>query len=182
MGGIVDPKTGKVIWEFHVPLEEQLVHYRGRPPSCLGKLRCTPVELPGFAFDGHGEPVNVIFELACPCGGKEFTAMAHFDDDDDEWPQPPLVLFCEECDQDYEVFDASRHGFDAVMGGLELEAECAEREIGADSYEILVRFEFPSDHLGDERYKGIEHHLFSWITFVGRDAGELVTLFDYECA
>lgn len=182
MGGTVDPKTGKVVWDFHVPLEQQLVHYRGRPPSCIGKLRATPIELPDFVFDGHGEPVNAIFALACPCGGTRFMPMAHIDEDDD-WPQPPLVLWCDDCDQDYDLFDANQHGYDAVVGGLDLKSEAAERELSVDSCEILVRFEFPSDHLGEEQHQGREHDLFSWITVVGKDeGGRLATLFDCECA
>jgi hypothetical protein len=50
---------------------------------------------------------------------------------------------------------------------------------------VIVRFEFPSDHLGgDDQWKGREQDPFSWITFVARDAetGELEFLFDDECA
>ena len=39
MGGTVDPKTGQVVWEMHVPLDEQLAHYRAHPPRALRGLR-----------------------------------------------------------------------------------------------------------------------------------------------
>lgn len=49
----------------HVPIEQQREHYRANPPSCLAALRCTVTDLPGYVFDGHGEPVNAIFAVAC---------------------------------------------------------------------------------------------------------------------
>jgi len=74
MGGTVDPKTGEIAWEMNVPLSEQLAFYRGHPPCALGDLCATAVEQIEWKFDGHGEPVNSFFELACPCGSKRFTA------------------------------------------------------------------------------------------------------------
>jgi hypothetical protein len=55
--------SGQWILVVHVPVEEQLVHYRNNPPSCLAGLRCTATDLPGYVFDGHGEPVNAIFAV-----------------------------------------------------------------------------------------------------------------------
>ena len=50
-------------------------------------------------------------------------------------------------------------------------------------YEVLVRYEFPSEHLGAEEWRGREQDVFSWITVLARTpAGELVFLFDWECA
>ena len=66
MGGTIDPKTGEVVWQMHVPAAEQLAYYRSHPPRALSGLRATPIEVE-FQFDGHGEPINSIFEVACPC-------------------------------------------------------------------------------------------------------------------
>lgn len=79
MGGTVDPNTGEVVWEMHVPLADQLAHYRAHPPRAIAALRASSVDV-DFAFDGHGEPVNAVFELACPCGSTRFVAVAGIED------------------------------------------------------------------------------------------------------
>jgi hypothetical protein len=185
MGGTYDPETGQIVWEFHVPLKEQLRHYASHPPSCLSSLRCTPTELPGFTFDGHGEPVNVVFAVACVCGGSSFTVMGYLVEG--ELPEPPITLECDECEAEHMIFDARRHGYDGTVGGMDIEPEGEPRELFWDELEpphaVLIRFEYPSDVLGDEQWQGKEHDLFGWITVVGRGAhGSPTLLFDYECA
>lgn len=166
-----------------VPVEEQISHYRRRPPSCLTGLRPTTVDLDEFQFDGHGEAVNAIFAIACACGSTRFTATAHVPEED-SWPEPPVTLSCAACNTSYEVFDAAKHGYDGVLDNSEFDTVGTAREITRNSCEIIARFEYPSDLLGDDEFKEIEHDLFSWITIVGRDpdSRELVTLFDFECA
>lgn len=187
MGGIVNPRTGQIEWTFHVPLDEQVTFYRAHPPSCLAGLTAKPIEL-DFTFDGHGEPVNAIFEVTCACGSALFVAACMIEDDS---IRPPITLECAGCEAEYVIYDPSRHGYDAVAGGLPAD------ELGDDSYadeitpediemphQVIVRFEFPSDHLGEPRHEGREPELFSWITVLARDArsGAVEFLFDDECA
>ena len=80
MGGVYDPKTGQIEGTMHVPLEQQLAHYRSHPPSMLRELVATPIEL-DFTFDGHGEPVNAIFAVSCRCGSTLFEVYCHVDGD-----------------------------------------------------------------------------------------------------
>src|SRR5687768_7744642 len=95
MGGTVDPKTGQVIWDMNLGLEQQLAFYNTHPPRCLDDLTCTRIEVPDFTFDGHGEPVNAVFELTCSCGSKLFAVLAHCDDGEFV---SPVYLKCDACD------------------------------------------------------------------------------------
>lgn len=188
MGGVYDPKTGQVVWEMHVPLEEQLVFYRARPPRCLQGLRCKPIEALAWQFDGHGEPANAIFAIACPCGSDLFAVTTQTV----EGEVSSISLWCNGCEAEHVVFDPDQHGYDAEAAGrprrstnedlvgTELVAE------GIDSpHRVIVRFEFPSDMLGgDEEWMGREQNAFSWITILACEAaGEgLGLLFEEECA
>jgi hypothetical protein len=51
-------------------------------------------------------------------------------------------------------------------------------------HEVIVRFEYPSEHLGGGDHDGREHDVFSWITILARDprTGTLAQLFEDECA
>ncbi|HUQ04544.1 MAG TPA: hypothetical protein VM261_18715 [Kofleriaceae bacterium] len=188
MGGIYNSETDQTEWTTHVPLDEQLAHYRAHPPSALAGLTAKPVDV-NFAFDGHGEPVNAVFELTCPCGSALFIATAYLEDE--EW-QPPIALECTACEAEHVIYDRSKHGYDAVVGGGgsdEPDDDAVADELTPDDvdvpHQVLIRFEFPSDHLGgDADVKGREHDLFSWITILARDAqtGDLAFLFDDECA
>ena len=189
MGGTVDPETGEVIWDARVPIAEQPAFYNSHPPRALEGLTCTPIEPPAppdFTFDGHGELVNAVFVLGCPCGSKLFTVVCTFDDGE---VRSPISVECSACDRDQDIFCTGKHGYDAeVIPETPQEAgECPEtlaaKEIPAP-HEVLVRFEYPSDVLGDPEWQGREQDLFSWITIVARDpkTGELAFLFDEECA
>jgi hypothetical protein len=186
MGGTVDPKTGNIAWEMNVPLEEQLAFYRSHPPRAIAELRATSVEYIEWTFDGHGEPVNSIFELACPCGSKLFTTTCGVDDDDEV--TPPIAIQCDSCDAAFDIFDASEHGWNAVMCGDKFEAPDAffelEGEAIAAPHEVVVRFEHGSETLGDPELAGREPDVFSWFTLLARDpeTRQLEQLFEWECA
>lgn len=187
MGGIYDPKTGTIEWTFHVPLDEQVVFYRAHPPSCLAGLTAKPIDL-DFTFDGHGEPVNAIFEVSCSCGNALFIAACTVEEDT---IRAPITLECAGCDAEHVIYDPSRHGYDALAGGLpadELSDDSYADELTPETvdmpHHVIVRFEFPSDHLGGPDHQGREQDLFSWITILARDpkTGEIAFLFDDECA
>lgn len=184
MGGKVDPETGEVHWEFLIPPDEQRRFYGAHPPDSLRGLRCTPVSVPGYRFDGHGEPVNAVFALACSCGSNLFAAGGWVDAEHNIGP--PVSLSCDECDKDYEIFDDLRDGYDSLM-----RTDPMSRELGYPDdfpgveppYEVIVRFEYPSEQLGAEEWKGREHNAFSWFTLLVRPPGaELTLLVDCECA
>jgi hypothetical protein len=186
VGGIVDPETGQIVWSFTVPLDEQRTFYRAHPPRALLGLRATPTEA-DWRFDGHGEPVNAVFAIACSCGCTQFTVLCGVDEDSEA--RPPIEIECGGCDATHLLFDDNLHGFDAEAGGLpEIEPpphvdELVSEHVDAP-HEVIVRFEYPSDHLGAEQWQGREPDLFSWITVLARDpvSGRLAFLFDEECA
>ena len=189
MGGTVDPKTGQVQWEFHVPLDEQPLYYAAHPPTALKGLKVVAVPKVDFTFDGHGEPVNAIFAVRCPCGGELFTPCGHWDDDAG-W-LAPIAIECEKCDESFNVFDETQHGWDAAMGNnAKIELPPAEAFGAIDLADvdtpcrILVRFEYPSDVLGDPGVTQEPSELFSWITILGQDPedGSLEMVFENECA
>jgi hypothetical protein len=178
MGGTVGP-DGKIVWEMHVPLDEQLGFYRSHPPRALASLVCTPVDV-DWRFDGHGEPVNSVFGLACGCGGKQFWVLAPLNEGD--VPYSPVVLECDGCDSQYIVFDGSKHGWDGELGSHSANDDHVPVDL-AEPSEVIVRFEYPSDVLGDDEWKGREQDLFSWITLLVRnDKGQLGMVFEQECA
>ena len=142
-------------------------------------------DLPDHPFDGHGEPVNVAFALTCTCGGATFDPMGYWSENENRFVSP-ITLECNACEEWFEVFDIARHGFDGAVGnnrGLEDPPDIAFDAL-AEEQEIIVRFEFPSDHLGAPDLQAPASDLFSWITIVGRDpeTGKLATLFEDECA
>lgn len=186
VGGTVDPKTGEIVWEMHVPVADQLAHYRSHPPGAIRALGVTPLETIDWRFDGHGEPVNSIFELACPCGSRLFTPMCGVDETNEVCP--PISLECDACEAAFEVFDANAHGWNAVMCGDrydEPERYCElEGEVVVAPHEIVVRFEHGSSDLGDPELAGREQEVFSWFTLLARDpeTKQLEQLFEWECA
>jgi hypothetical protein len=186
VGGIVDPKTGEIIWEMHVPLAEQLAHYRANPPRAIRGLRANAIEV-DWRFDGHGEPVNSVFELACPCGGTRFTATCGLDEDGRSCS--PIAIECASCETKHDVFDEAKHGYDAELGMAgSFEPVGSDDLVSTDvdaPHEVIVRFEYCSDQLGDPGRQGErEHDLFSWFTLLARDSEtkQLAFLFDAECA
>jgi hypothetical protein len=150
-----------------------------KPPASLQGLLCTPIELPGHVFDGHLDPVDAIFEVACACGSREFIASGWMDEGGEVGP--PVTLECYACEAEYEIFDPVEHGFDAGTRN----PAAPKPELGPGSpedypepeppYEIIVRFEVDP---GDPR--GID--AFTWITVLARKGARLTTLIDWECA
>jgi hypothetical protein len=184
MGGTYDRETGQIVWTMHVPLAEQLAHYRAHPPRAIRELVATPVDI-DFGFDGHGEPVNAIFALACRCGGTRFTATCGIYDGE---ACAPISIECDACENLFEIFDAAAHGYDAELNADEVEQPEDTNDLMSDAvawpHEVVVRYEFPSEHLGTEEWRGREHDLFSWFTLLARDPAtkQLAFLYDAECA
>jgi hypothetical protein len=186
MGGTVDPKTGQIVWDTNVPLAEQLAFYRSHPPRALGNLRAAALEQIDWQFDGHGEPVNAIFELACPCGGALFNATCGVDTNNVVCP--PIAIECEACKDMFEIFDPSEHGWNGVMCGVKFDEPDGYDDLEGEEieapHEIVVRFEHASDSLGDPELVGREQDVFSWFTLLARDPASrsLEQLFEWECS
>ena len=189
MGGTVDPKTGEIVWDMNVPLAEQLAFYRSHPPKALESLRATAIDQLDWQFDGHGEPVNTIFALACSCGSRLFTAMCGIEVVDGENQVcAPIGIECDACEAAFEVFDPSEHGWNAVMCGDRFDEPSAYGDLDGETiaapHEIVVRFEHASDTLGTAELAGKEPDVFTWFTLLARDpeTKQLEQLFEYECA
>lgn len=177
---------------------ESLSYYRANPPSCLDGLRCTAIETPGFRFDGHGSPINAIFEVVCPCGGTTFEAWGWMGEEDDDI-HPPVTLHCDECEATYDIFDPAKHGWDGtqtkVFDNVDDDDDRAPVDFPESGLsEFVVRFEFGTDidvrrrvsttliGDGDAELHGTPQDAFTWITILVRDGDELHVLFDWECA
>jgi hypothetical protein len=147
--------------------------------------------LPDHEFDGHGEPVNAIFELTCTCGNDVFVALGNdsVDDDDDEY-RSPIAIDCVKCDARRLVFDERRDGYDPQMNPSDDDEDDDTSDLSGMAwgglvapYRMVIRYEYPSEHVGDPALIGREPELFSWVTILARTpSGELVTLFEQECA
>lgn len=109
---------------------------------------------------------------------------------EDEDIGPPVVLTCDACEKDHDLFHPSKHGWDATIrseAALDEEPEGHPDDFPEPPppYEVIVRFELASDVLGgpDEHLRGREQDAFTWITILARTSdGTLTTLLDWECA
>jgi hypothetical protein len=189
MGGTWTGEGG-VEYKFNVPISDQQAWYAANPPETIKALRPKLTQLPGFVFDGHGEPVNAVFELSCACGGAGFTVEGA----DGAEVQDPFSLRCAACGQETVIFDSRKHGYDGALGHNEsLPPPAAERaelianDIGDSPYRILVRYEYASDVMGEESFaewKGRENALYTWFTLLARPmSGDAVeAIYDQECS
>jgi hypothetical protein len=81
--------------------------------------------------------------------------------------QSPITIECSACERDQVIFWSGKHGYDAEVSPGEAQemGECPDDLVAEDieaPHEVIVRFEYPSDHLGDPKWKGREPELFSW--------------------
>ena len=169
-----------------VTVAEQIAHYRAHPPRALAGLRATPIDV-AWTFDGHGKRIDCVFELACgACGATKFVAMCNATDEGEVCS--PITLHCDGCKAAFEIFDSGKHGFDGESGDFTgdegdgpYDLETTEVD---EPHEVVVRYEYPPDRLGEPRYAGREHDLFSWFTLLARDptTKQLEHMYDFECA
>jgi hypothetical protein len=160
--------------------------HREQPPSALDGVKCTRIARLNWEFDGHPDSLDVMFEIACPCGGKLFTVGAWFDGDE---ARPPITIACSTCDTEHVVFDAGKHGYDAADRTIEIEPEgdVADDLVPADfpaPHQVIIRYEYSADERVDPKWRGREQELFTWFTLLARDAktGQLAFIFEEECA
>ena len=174
----------------------KLAYYRSHPPRCIAGFKAQPVELPGVAFDGHGEEFNPVFTLLCTCGHGKHFVLGHY------WRNPdwhnallfvgPFAIRCGACGKVTELFDSAIHGWDGELGhsasyrGEGERAEFSCDRCGLQQVQVFARFEYPGDLLGpgNEEFRGREQDLFSWFSLLGKCAGcgRLLEVSDCECA
>jgi hypothetical protein len=188
VGGTYNPATGQIQWEFRVPIDEQLRYYAAHPPRALAALQTRRVEIEHM-FDGHGEPVNVVFAITCPCGSDRFVALGHWSDGEDRFGAP-ISVECTQCEACHEIYDQSKHGYSGALGNNRDIPVPPPEDLDeipaagvAPPYAVLVRLEYPSEQLGDSQLPAEAAELFSWITVLAQDrhSRQLITLFDEEC-
>lgn len=176
----------------HIPYFEQ------RPPRCLDGFGVSPTKIAGYAWDGHGEPVNAVFVLNCACGHGHFHVLGHYVKNSSpkrEWTVfvGPIGLKCDSCEKVTELIDTDSHGYDAELGhgsvtlsGQGERVPFACEKCGVKAMEIIVRFEYTPDVLGEDfsDFRGREQDLFTWFTLLGRCEGcdKLLTVTEFECA
>ena len=174
---------------------DQAEYFRTHPPRCIAGFTATPTELPDVQFDGHGEPHNPVFSLACSCGSRHLKVHGH------RWSDPdsgrvllvsPLSAECAACGRHTDLFDAGIHGWDGELGNsLERRAEgepvvddCGR--CGQQVAELFTRFEYPADLFGGNspEFAGREQDLFTWFSLVGRccACGQMLGFANVECA
>jgi hypothetical protein len=57
-------------------------YLRSHPPRCLAGFVTREDEMPGVAFDGHGENLNTVFLISCRCGHDRHYVLGHY------WREP----------------------------------------------------------------------------------------------
>jgi hypothetical protein len=173
---------------------DQAEYFRAHPPRCIAGFAATPTELPEVQFDGHGEPHNPVFALACGCGSRQLKVHGYRWSDPDSgraWLLSPLSAECAACGKRTDLFDVGVHGYDGEQGrnvrpraeGTPVLDDCGR--CGKLVAELFARFEYPPDlFVGDAQFGGREQDLFTWFTLVGRccDCGQMLGYADVECA
>jgi hypothetical protein len=174
---------------------DQASYFRSHPPRCIAGFTATATELPGVRFDGHGEPHNPVFALACGCGSKQLKVHGY------RWTNPdigrayllsPLFAECSQCGKKTDLFDARIHGYDGELGhnpkgqpeGDPVVDDCGR--CGKLVSELFARFEYPTDLVGGNfaEFAGREQNLFTWFSLVGHccACGQTLGFADLECA
>jgi hypothetical protein len=165
------------------------------PPRCLAGFKLRSSDLKGVTFDGHGEPLNKVFQLACTCGHDHFQVLGHHltNDRGTSIFVSPLALQCAACEKVTELIDTDKHGYDAELGlGSATIRGTADRtpfacdECGVRPMTAHARFEHSSDIFEDStgEFEGNEQNLFTWFSLVGHCEGckRLLRVADFECA
>ena len=168
---------------------------RTTPPRCLDGfiVRLSPPL--GIAFDGHGEPLNKVYHLACNCQADLHKVLGHYETNDygDRIFVSPLALECVACGAVTELFDSAVHGYDpevcghsTTIRGAGARQHFACDRCGIKPLRVHARFEHSSEVLEDStgEFTGNEPNLFTWFTLVGDCTGcrRMLTIADFECA
>jgi hypothetical protein len=164
------------------------------PPRCLAGFTLEPSPLKNYPFDGHGEPLNKVYRLRCPCGHDRFLTLGHhLTNEGTPIFVSPLALECAACRKVTELIDTDRHGYDAEVGvmtttirGTGPRTAFACDRCGVRPTTAHARFEHSGETLEDStgEWTGNEPNLFTWFSLVGECTGcnRLLAIADFECA
>jgi hypothetical protein len=175
----------------------QAEFYWSHPPRCLAgfEVQRTPVD--GLTFDGHGEEINTLFKINCPCSHGRSHVLGYY------WRNPnyansivfigPVALRCDLCGEITELIDTEVHGYDAECGhgsatrrGEGERAEFRCEKCGASPMEVSIRFEYPDDLFNADfkTFRGREQDLFTWVTILGKccSCSRKDVITEFECA
>ena len=155
---------------------------------------------------GLVENPNTIFVIRCQCGSGIHRIAAE-SEYQEIWQYKNLVvaeryfLTCKACGSRLLLFDRYIHGYDAEdskMEGLNpkdfIDADqslyndekviCSCSSCKNTTFEVFVRFEYPSDLFDEPLFEGREQEFFSWFTGIGRcsTCSTMNVLIDFECA
>ncbi len=165
------------------------------PPRCLCGFQVKPSALSGMVFDGHGEPLNAVFQLRCACDGEQFLVLGHHKTNQGHSIfVSPLALRCSACSKTTELIDTNEHGYDPELGhrattirGEGERTPYACPECGVRPMSAHARFEHSGEVLEDSYgdFSGRQHQdLFTWFSLVGECSGckQVLYVADFECA
>lgn len=174
-----------------------------------------PTILAGFAFDGHAgsgvfpnlaEDPNIVFQIRCPCGGKQFFLLAEADQTEPKYVEGLLMadrysLTCVDCGKETPLFDTGQHGYNSEIFKKEDQADNASHQAESISKEpksvmyacanceahilgVVMRLEYPGGLFDDPFFAGGEQEFFSWVTVVAicPTCSAVKMVADFECA
>lgn len=139
------------------------------PPSCLRYFATARVDADslGVNLDGHGEPGNAAFALACAaCGGRQMVAIGHHavsdhaTGSDAKFIDSPLSARCVGCGRANVVFDGAWQGYNPAVCGDILGSPTVTttgrgpsgplvcEKCGGGTWQLTCRFE----HSGEQIY------------------------------
>jgi hypothetical protein len=180
--------------------ESELAYFNAHAPRCISELHSKATHRPPAPFDGHGEPLNSYFDLACPkCAAAGFIASGRYCFIDTgqgvrEFFCEPITLTCAGCGRSSPIFDPKTDGYDAEacdFGGVPTEGRSSDFVCSCGSKggmsQVVARFEYPGDlfemDIVEDGSRRAEN-LFSWFSLVGvcKQCEHWVEIFEHECA
>jgi hypothetical protein len=197
------PKNQTAYYQAHPPkcIADFLVQ-----PTRLDNIELDGHGSSGIYPDRLAENPNTVFAIRCQCGSSVHRIVA-----ESEhlviWRHENLViaeryfLECGSCHVRHQCFDRFSHGYDAeasLVEGFSLKefieikqslrrnekAMCECVNCKGTTFEVFMRFEYPSDLFDEPLFEGREQEFFSWFTSIGKcsTCSTIHVFIDYECA
>jgi hypothetical protein len=130
------------------------------------------------------------FDLSCTCGSKVWHILGFM-------PEPklilcPVVLECDNCNRQAEIFDIQKHGYDAELGhgcysrraeGKQLEFTCSDCNSRNFTATAVVSYQMDESEI-EEEMKNRSQDLFDTfiLTTSCSTCGATNSVCEYECA
>ena len=183
--------------ESNVPLKDQHTYYDNNKPKLISGLNSTLITNSNFEYGGHGEIINRGHEVSCDCSKPTISVSANLlEDESSSYWVSPVKAHCTHCNKLLFVFDEREHGYDGEHKNNDwMEPPSGEfrKLYDFQSAESLIvafhytdeGFEFDDEiFIRDGETGGPRpEDCFTWFSiFLRKGNGELVQLFDAECA